>query len=177
VYLSGWCGANGCKLFRELKAALGPHVTFFASDNFGSPGPDDPWTPGLYESVAGLPLTHLGTVGRRFLDDFQARYHQVTVSSDVAAAAQSAEIVLDAISRSNGTRPSVTRQLLADQIYDGPLGTFHFDANGDPTKSPFAVYRFPPARAQGRPPYLSQADNGATLYRVITAPPDLAGEP
>ena len=51
--------------------------------------------------------------------------------------AQGAQIMLDAIRRSNGTRSSVTSQLFKTKVKNGIMGTFHFDGNGNivPTKA------------------------------------------
>ena len=48
-------------------------------------------------------------------------------------AAQSAEVLLDAIARSDGTRASVTEELFRTRVTDGLLGDFAFDENGDIT--------------------------------------------
>ena len=50
-------------------------------------------------------------------------------------------MLLDAIARSDGTRPSVTRALLATHIRNGLVGPIRFDANGDVRPSPFALVR------------------------------------
>jgi hypothetical protein len=49
---------------------------------------------------------------------------------------QSAQVLLDAIARSNGTRSSVSDQLFKTNVKNGIMGTFHFDKFGDisPTK-------------------------------------------
>jgi ABC-type branched-subunit amino acid transport system substrate-binding protein len=47
--------------------------------------------------------------------------------------------MLDAIAHSNGTRQSVTRALLASCVQNGMLGSFCFDANGDPTVTPVTI--------------------------------------
>ena len=49
---------------------------------------------------------------------------------------QSAQILFDAIARSNGTRGSVSDQLFRTNVKNGIMGTFHFDQYGDitPTK-------------------------------------------
>jgi hypothetical protein len=49
--------------------------------------------------------------------------------------------LLDAIARSDGTRASVTRELLATRIEDGLVGPVRFDADGDVRPSPFAIIR------------------------------------
>ena len=44
---------------------------------------------------------------------------------------QSAQVLLDAIARSNGTRSSVSDQLFKTNVKNGIMGTFHFDKYGD----------------------------------------------
>ena len=56
-------------------------------------------------------------------------------------AAQATEILLEAIAGSDGTRADVTRRLQTVRIEDGLLGSFRFDAAGDMTRNPIAVYR------------------------------------
>jgi ABC-type branched-subunit amino acid transport system substrate-binding protein len=51
-------------------------------------------------------------------------------------AAQAAEILLDAIARSDGTRSSVTRELFRTDVEDGILGDIRFDENGDLVEAP-----------------------------------------
>jgi hypothetical protein len=41
--------------------------------------------------------------------------------------------MLDAIARSDGTRASVTKELLRTRVRDGLIGSFRFDRNGDTT--------------------------------------------
>jgi hypothetical protein len=45
--------------------------------------------------------------------------------------AQAAQITLDAIAKSDGTRASVLSNLFKTKVTNGIMGTFHFDANGD----------------------------------------------
>ena len=64
-------------------------------------------------------------------------------------AGQAAEVVLDAIARSDGTRASVLRELRETRVKEGILGSFGFDANGDITSASVPVMRItgatPPA--------------------------------
>ncbi|MDP9255742.1 MAG: hypothetical protein M3Q31_04190 [Actinomycetota bacterium] len=56
------------------------------------------------------------------------------------------EILLDAIAKSDGTRASVTRQLLGGQVKGGLLGDFRIDPNGDIDPSPVTIFRLVPGR-------------------------------
>ena len=76
--------------------------------------------------------------------------------------AQAAEVLLDAIAASDGTRRSVTAQLFRSRVRDGLLGSFGFDRNGDTTLRRIFIHRIsrgelrfvttitPPARLTAR---------------------------
>src|SRR5215216_1008637 len=59
----------------------------------------------------------------------------------VLPAAQAAELVLDAIARSDGTRGSVLEELRRARVKDGILGSFRFDRNGDITPARLPIFR------------------------------------
>ena len=75
-------------------------------------------------------------------------------TSAFAYGAQAAEILLDAIARSDGTRPSVNRELRATRVEEGILGDIRFDKNGDLVEGPVTIYRF--------------TRKGPTVDRVVT---------
>ena len=85
-------------------------------------------------------------------------------------AAQAAELVMDAIARSDGTRASVLDKLRASRVRNGLLGSFRFDANGDftPASVRSCASRDDPALG-GLPPGLQ----GAVVDRVVEIPPRL----
>ena len=56
--------------------------------------------------------------------------------------AQSAQIVLDAIADSDGSRTSVIENMFAAEVTDGLLGSFSFNENGDPEDAAGAVVGF-----------------------------------
>ncbi|MBD0318070.1 MAG: hypothetical protein ICV71_06045, partial [Thermoleophilia bacterium] len=56
-------------------------------------------------------------------------------------AAQGAEILLDAIARSDGTRSSVTRELFRTDVEGRILGDVRFDENGDLVEAPVTIFR------------------------------------
>jgi branched-chain amino acid transport system substrate-binding protein len=143
VYLGGIVCNNGAKLLKDLRAVLGTGPVFV--------GPDG-WTPysatlaagsaaqGMYISYAGLPLEKLPPTGKKFIASFQkflGLKKSVLPPPYSVYQAQGAQIMLDAIKRSNGTRASVTSQLFKTRVNKGIMGTFHFDKNGDiiPTKA------------------------------------------
>ena len=110
-------------------------------------GPDG-WTPesatlaagsaaqGFYITYAGQPL---GPSARRARPSSRVReYAKVKgqMPPYPVYQGQSAQVMLDAVARSNGTRSSVSDQLFKTNVKNGIMGTFHFDQYGDitPTK-------------------------------------------
>jgi ABC-type branched-subunit amino acid transport system substrate-binding protein len=82
----------------------------------------------------------LPRTGRRFFEAFQKAIGGA-VDPYSPTTAQAADVLLDAIAASDGTRASVTQQLMKVRVEDGILGTFEFDANGDRTGAGATMYR------------------------------------
>jgi branched-chain amino acid transport system substrate-binding protein len=134
VYFGGIVCNNGVKLLKDVFAATGKKL--FA-------GPDG-WTPysatlgagtaaiGMYISYAGQPLSKLGKTGKAYIAAFR-KYAHIKGSTPPYSIyqGQSAQVLLNAIARSNGTRRDVIKQMFATQVTNGIMGTFHFDKNGD----------------------------------------------
>jgi branched-chain amino acid transport system substrate-binding protein len=130
-------------LIGDLRHSLGRQVAVIASDGFmGLTFEDLPVARGMYVANYGIPNSHLPPAGRSFLERF-ARSRQGGPGPDAGAAytAQAAEILLDAIARSDGTRRSVTRELRRTRVEDGILGDIRFDRYGDLVEGPFTIYR------------------------------------
>ena len=90
----------------------------------------------------------------------------------VLPAGQTAELILDAIARSDGTRASVLEELRAAKVEDGILGDFRIDSNGDITPGRLAIFRITGATPPDAPVF-PQYD-GAVFDRVIEVPATLA---
>jgi branched-chain amino acid transport system substrate-binding protein len=125
----------GFVLVRELRRRLGIGVPVLGPDAWAD-GPSvfellGRYARNIHFTYPGVPLERLGPEGRRFSADFGATQPGGFVTSDAVYAAAATEILLDAIARSDGSRASVTRALLATDTDDGPIGAVRFDANGD----------------------------------------------
>jgi len=171
VFLAGLSGSSGGSLIRTLRARLGARIPLIAANPFGpvdfifdsSHGA----AKGLYISSPGLPNARLGSRGRRFLRDFKATQPGVPIRSEAVYAAAATEVLLDAIARSDGTRASVSRQLIATRLKDSIIGPIRFDANGDLTAPPVTIMRvLRRAGVSDVPTY-----EGAAINRIITPPP------
>lgn len=134
-------------MIRELRSALAPDVALSAPDAFYLP--EDllelaaDAAEGLYVTNYGVPNDKLPPAGKEFLKSF-ATERGGNPGPDFAASygAQSAEILLDAIARSDGTRASVTEQVRQTTVKNGILGDVSFDPNGDLVKGPITILRF-----------------------------------
>jgi ABC-type branched-subunit amino acid transport system substrate-binding protein len=94
---------------------------------------------GIYIATALTPQAPLAPAARRFLTRFAASQRGATVNLAALYAAQATEMMLSAIARSGASRGSVTRSLLATCTRSGILGSFCFNADGDPTSAPVAI--------------------------------------
>ncbi|MBA2293676.1 MAG: ABC transporter substrate-binding protein, partial [Actinobacteria bacterium] len=134
-------------MIRELRAALGPEVAISAPDAFYLPKDlrklAGDAAEGIYVTNYGIPNDKLPPRGRQFLESF-ASERGGEPGPDFAASygAQAAEIFLDAIARSDGTRGSVTEQVRQTRIQNGILGDVAFDPNGDLVEGPMTILRF-----------------------------------
>jgi branched-chain amino acid transport system substrate-binding protein len=132
------CGA----LINSLRSRL-PSARLISDDGFG-PGAFlakavGAGAEGILLTEPGLPPGRFGPLGRKL----EQRFGKTFVFEDGGApvAAQAAEVLLDAIAQSDGTRSSVTAHLLADRVHGGILGYFKFDRYGDMTPSPVTISR------------------------------------
>jgi branched-chain amino acid transport system substrate-binding protein len=145
VVLSGLLDTNGGEVVRELWNQLGSDLPVLGNDGFtpisllleraGEAGK------GMYLSLSGLTVERLSPSGRAFAAAFAATQPGADIEPTAIYAAQAAEVLLDAIARSNGTRASVIRELFRTDVTDGLLGDFTFDANGDISESPITILR------------------------------------
>jgi branched-chain amino acid transport system substrate-binding protein len=163
VFLGGLICENGGKLIKDLRAVLGTKVTILAPDGF---------TPisavvqgaghaaeGVYVSVAGQPNENLPQNGQKFVTDFGATQKGGQVDPYSSYAAQAAEVMLAAIEKSDGTRTSVTNNLIHTQVTNGILGNFTINSNGDTSKNPVTQYLIKGGKQ--------------TTYKTITPPQSL----
>lgn len=94
---------------------------------------------GVIIATAQVPAGPLDPAGRQFVARFAATQQHAPINPAALYAAQATEVMLDAIAHSNATRLSVARALLATCVQNGILGSFCFDANGDPTVTPVTI--------------------------------------
>ena len=165
VVLGGLIDENGDRVIRDKVSTLGPNdgtVRLYASDGFTTYETFErtgPAATGMRVTVEGVELRALPPKGRAFARSLQARVGGL-VDPYAVYGGQVAEVVLDAISRSDGTRASVLREIRRTNISNGYLGRVRFRKSGDPAFSPgFTAYRI--------------TSEGLTVHRVLRPTPEL----
>ncbi len=101
---------------------------------------------GIYASVAGLPFDKLNAAGQKFLTDYEAKYGKLTEPYAVYGY-ETMNVLLAAIESvcaSGGdptNRKAVTTAVFATKDFNGALGTWSFDANGDTSLTDMSIYQ------------------------------------
>jgi len=152
VYIGGIACLNGGQLIKDKVSAVGDNdaVKLMVSDGFvldslfDEAGADT--LKGTYGSAPVLNPEDLTGAGKTFLDSYTAKYGSPEVYTAYAAAA--AQVLVDAIGRSDGSREDVVAKLFQTNITDGIVGPMSFNANGDPEKGLISVFQ---AEASGPP--------------------------
>ena len=168
VFLGGQLDTGGAAVIRALRDQLGDRVAILVPaafppslliDQAGSAAS------GVFVSLTGIAgADQLRREGRRFAQTFSATLAGETLEPSAIYAAQAMEVVLDAIRRSDGTRPSVLQALFETRIRNGLIGTVSFDRNGDIETSPVTILRVEPG-ARTHPLF-----PGAVVDRVLEVP-------
>jgi ABC-type branched-subunit amino acid transport system substrate-binding protein len=117
---------------------------------------------GMMISRPGLPLERLPAAGATFVARFTAAIGEQPDPTSVYAA-QAADVLLDAIGRSNGTRASVLQQLFATQVHNRIIGSFTITPQGDTTARTITIYRI--------------THGTFRVWNVKTPPANLLGQP
>jgi len=144
VFLGGLICENGGELIKDIRAGA-PGVTILAPDGFtpisadvsGSSGEAN----GMYVSVAGLPVTKLPAAGKAFVSAFEKTIGGAQIAPYSVYAAQAADVILQAVSMSDGTRAGVSTELFKVSIPNGILGPISFNKNGDVSADPVTIYK------------------------------------
>jgi branched-chain amino acid transport system substrate-binding protein len=165
VFIGGLISGNGGRLIRDLRAGA-PGVTLLAPAGF-TPIADvvrqsGGAAEGMYVSVAGLPVSKLPAAGQAFAKAFGKT---IGGTPDAAAvyAAQAADVLLQAIADSDGTRAGVASQLFKVDLKKGIVGAVAFGATGDVADKPVTIYRI--------------VHGVSTVYKVIVPATSLVAAP
>jgi branched-chain amino acid transport system substrate-binding protein len=99
---------------------------------------------GAYVTFGGLPQSELSAKGQQFVQDYESQ-HDDAVQPYTAYAYEAANVMLDAIERASKegevTREAVLQQIFATEDFNGVLGTWSFDKDGDTSLTELSVQR------------------------------------
>ena len=97
---------------------------------------------GAYVTFGGLPESELSAKGQQFVQEYESRYDD-DIQPYTAYAYEAANVMLDAIERASKdgevTRETVLKEIFATENYNGVLGTWSFDEDGDTTLTELSV--------------------------------------
>jgi branched-chain amino acid transport system substrate-binding protein len=152
MFIGGISCFNGGQVIKDKVSVVGDNdaVKLLVSDGFvldslfDEAGADN--LAGTYGSAPVLNPEDLTGAGKTFLDAYQAKYGSPEVYTAYAAAA--AQALLEAISRSDGSREDVVAKLFETDIADGIVGPMAFNENGDPKGGLISIFQ---AEASGPP--------------------------
>jgi len=152
IFIGGIACFNGGQVIKDKVSVVGDNdaVKLLVSDGFvldslfDEAGADN--LAGAYGSAPVLNPDDLTGAGKEFLDAYQAKYGAPEVYTAYAAAA--AQVLVDAIGRSDGSREDVVAKVFDANIADGIVGPMTFNENGDPEGGLISIFQ---AEASGAP--------------------------
>jgi branched-chain amino acid transport system substrate-binding protein len=102
---------------------------------------------GIWVTFGGLPESELSQKGKEFVDKYESAYDDA-VQPYTVYAYEAANVMLDAIERASEEaggevpdREAVVKQVFATEDYNGALGTWSFDEDGDTTLTELSIQR------------------------------------
>jgi branched-chain amino acid transport system substrate-binding protein len=102
---------------------------------------------GIWITFGGLPESELSQKGKEFVDKYESTYDDA-VQPYTVYAYEAANVMLDAIERASEKaggevpdREAVVKEIFATEDYDGALGTWSFDEDGDTTLTELSIQR------------------------------------
>jgi len=153
VYFGGIIENNAGQLVRDKVDAGMPNdeVPFIVPDGvyvdtYIEQGGDA--AEGTYVTFGGVPAKELSEEAQAFVDDYNEAYPDgPPIAAYTTYAYESANVMLDAIERASEEsggevdRAAVLEQVFATEDYEGVLGTWSFDEDGDTTLTKLSVQR------------------------------------
>ncbi len=156
VFIGGLICENGAQLIKDKVAVLGDNdkVKLITPDGFATQQTlDDAGTAsnGMFMSIAGQPINKFQGTAREWATNFSKEYlNGKPIDPYAIYGGESATVLLDAIKNSDGSRSDVIKQLFATDVKNGLLGSFKFNANGDPQEASGAVVAITVYKGEGK---------------------------
>jgi branched-chain amino acid transport system substrate-binding protein len=147
IYLGGIVDNNGGQLMKDKVSIVGDNEAvkvissdgFITSAFFEEAGAEN--VNGSYGTAPTIPAEQLTGAGAEFIAALQERIGADTfVEPYTIYAAAAAQVMLDAISRSDGSREDVIAKLAETNLSDSVVGQFSFNEDGDPASGTESIY-------------------------------------
>ena len=152
IYVGMVVDSNASQLLKDKVAIMGDNETvkFVGPDGIQTQafidGAGADVAAGAYASVAGVPFSELPASGQKFVTDYEAKYGPLTEPYSVYGY-ETMSVALRAIEdvcAAGGDptdRAAVNSAVFAIKNFDGALGTWSFDANGDTSLTDMSFYQ------------------------------------
>src|SRR5439155_13894421 len=173
VYFGGTTQTKGGQLARDLVAA-GVTAKFMVPDGcmedaFIEAAGDDVLNDRCYVTFGGLPPEKLTGAGKVFVEKYQKRFGTMPEAYAIYGY-EAAKVAIEAIKRAGKKdRAAIVEACLALRDFDGALGRWSFDANGDTTMTTMSgnVVR------GGRFEFVNGSNGGLLMGVQLTQHPEL----
>jgi branched-chain amino acid transport system substrate-binding protein len=147
IYIGGISTNNGGQLVKDKVSTVGDNETvpmvvsdgFVLSSLFEEAGPDI--LEGAYGTAPTFPPDQLEGAGKEFFDQFSEAEGGKALEVYTVYAAAAAQVLIDAISRSDGSREDVIAKLFETDIPDSVTGPMTFNEEGDPQNATETIYQ------------------------------------
>jgi branched-chain amino acid transport system substrate-binding protein len=139
VFLGGIISNNGGQLIKDKVSVLGNNtkVLLMGPDGFNdSATAKDAGNAaeGMFVTIGGSDPNQLKNAsGKAFITAFKKAYHAKFLEAYTAYGAQAFLVLANAVTKSNGSRNSITSHLYNQSFPNGIIGSFKIDASGDPS--------------------------------------------
>ncbi len=157
IFFGGIAQQQPGKLLADIRAS-GVRAPFMGGDGINNPAfvkEAGVAGEGAFSSIAGLPDNQLPAKGQDFLKRYRARFG--TPTNYTIYGYEAMAVALNAIkSAAKKDRKAILDAVAKTKDYDGLVGKWSFDANGDTTLTDFAIYQI----ADGVLAYRQQSQPG-----------------
>jgi len=145
---SGITANNAVQLYKDFAAAL-PDAKLYGPDGVAESGFVNPKQGGIPADVAKRVKVTVATLspdeyppeGKKFFDDFTAKYGEKNPDPYAIYGYEAAQLAIDAIKRSGtGEKADILKAIFATKDRSSVLGTYSIDENGDTTLTDYGVY-------------------------------------
>ncbi len=153
VFFGGVVDNNAAQLLKDKVAVMGDNtkVKFMGPDGIQTQafidGAGASTAEGVYASVAGLAFPDaLTDAGKKFVSDYTAKYGKLTEPYSIYGYEDMSVVLaaIESVCKAGGDptdRATVLKAVMGTKDFNGVLGTWSFDANGDTTLTDMTVYQ------------------------------------